>query len=131
DDRIPGKMEEPGMVMFWFGAGLFYANVAYFAEQVRKLIDHQPSPVRWLVIDARAVTELDYSAGRTLIDLYHDLKKAGIVLALIVVEVRHKGYLERMGVIDLIGTNYIFNSRHMCVHAYRAVMDSKTTEHNA
>ena len=30
DDPIPGQMAEPGMVMFWFGAGLFYANVCIF-----------------------------------------------------------------------------------------------------
>ena len=38
DEPVPGKLAEPGMVMFWFGAGLFYANVSFFAEQVRKLV---------------------------------------------------------------------------------------------
>ena len=120
EDAVPGKLAEPGMLMFWFGAGLFYANVAYFAEQVRKLIDHQPSPIRWLVIDARAVTEMDYSAGRALLELHQDLSRAGIVLALIVVELKHKGRLERMGVVDLVGADRIFESRFDCITAYRA-----------
>src|SRR6516164_6208093 len=38
EDPIPGKMAEPGLVMFWFGADLFYANVAFFAEHARRLI---------------------------------------------------------------------------------------------
>ena len=118
DDPIPGKLAEPGMVMFWFGAGLFYANVSYFAEQVRRLVDRSPSPVRWLVIDARAVTELDYSAGRALAELHQDLSKAGVVLALIVVPVRHQGAIERMGLVNLIGANRIFESRHKCIQAY-------------
>lgn len=120
EDPIPGKLAEPGMVMFWFGAGLFYANVAYFAEQVRKLIDHPPTPIRWLVIDARAVTEMDYSAGSALLELHQDLSNAGIVLALIVVKIRHKGHLERMGVIDLVGADRIFESRYDCITAYRS-----------
>ena len=120
EDAIPGRLTEPGMVMFWFGAGLFYANVAYFAEQVRKLVSHSPVPVRWLVIDARAVTELDYSAGRALVELHQDLSRAGIVLALIVVELLHKGHLERMGVLDLVGADRIFESRYDCIAAYRA-----------
>lgn len=119
EDAVPGKLAEPGMLMFWFGAGLFYANVAYFAEQVRRLIDHPPSPIRWLVIDARAVTEMDFSAGRALLELHQDLSNAGIVLALIVVELRHKGRLERMGVVDLVGADRIFESRYDCVTAYR------------
>ena len=119
DDPMPGKLAEPGMIMFWFGAGLFYANVSYFAEQVRRLVDRSPSPVRWLVIDARAVTELDYSAGRALAELHQDLSRAGVVLALIVVPVRHQGDIERMGLVNLIGANRIFESRHKCIQAYQ------------
>jgi len=120
EDPLPGRQAEPGMVMFWFGAGLFYANAAFFAEQVLKLIDYQPSPVRWLVIDARAVTELDYSAGRALVELHQDLSGRGIVLAMIIVEVRHKDRLERMGLVDLIGAERVFDSRYDCLEAYRS-----------
>lgn len=87
------------MVMFWFGAGLFYANATFFAHQVLNLIEDPPSPVRWLVVDARAVTELDYSGGRVLAELHQDLSQKGIVLAMIVVQVRHKNSLERMGLV--------------------------------
>jgi MFS superfamily sulfate permease-like transporter len=107
------------MVMFWFGAGLFYANVAFFAEQVLKLIRRSPSPLRWFVIDARAITELDYSAGQALRELHQELSKMGVVLALIVVQERHRGFLDRMGLADLIGANRIFESRYECVEAYR------------
>ena len=118
EDPGPGKFAEPGMVMFWFGAGLFYANASFFAEQVLKLVDHQPSPLRWLVIDARAVTELDYSAGRVLAELHQDLARKGITLAMIIVEVRHKDALERSGLADLIGADRVFESRYDCVKAY-------------
>jgi sulfate permease, SulP family len=118
DDPIPGKLAEPGMVMFWFGAGLFYANVSFFAEHARKLVHDSPLPVRWLVVDATAVTEMDYSAGRALAELQQDLAKKGVVLSLIVVQVRHQSYLERMGLVDLIGANRIFESRQACIDAY-------------
>jgi high affinity sulfate transporter 1 len=120
EDPIPGKMAEPGMVMFWFGAGLFYANVAYFAQLALKLVDQSPTPVRWLVVDARAVTDLDYSAGRALAELQRDLQKSGVVLSLIIVRMRHQSDLERMGLMNLIGANRIFDSRFACVEAYRS-----------
>ena len=120
DDPVPGKMAEPGLVMFWFGADLFYANVAFFAEQARRLIHDSPSPVRWLVVDATAITGLDFSAGRAVAELQQDLSKMGIVLALVVVPVRHHVTLERMGLIDLIGANRIFESRHACLTAYNS-----------
>jgi len=124
DDPSPGKLAEPGMIMFWFGAALFYANVSFFAEQVRKLIDRSPSPVRWLVVDARAVTEMDYSAGRAIAELQQDLSRLGVVLALIVVPVRHLPDLERMGLVDLIGASRIFQTRHAAIHAYRLEEDN-------
>ena len=74
--------------------------------------------MRWLVIDARAVTEMDYSAGRALTELQQDLSRSGVVLALIVVPMHH-GLLERMGLVDLISANRIFQTRHACIQAYR------------
>jgi sulfate permease, SulP family len=120
EDCVPGKLAEPGMLMFWFGASLFYANVSFFAEQVRKLVDQQPADLRWLVIDARAIIELDYSAGCALAELHQDLSKIGVILALIVVSERHQGTLVRMGMVDLIGEEHIFESRYECIQAYRS-----------
>ena len=120
DDAIPGKMAEPGLVIFWFGADLFYANVAFFADQARKLVHQSPSPVRWLVIDATAITGLDFSAGLSLAELQRDLANAGVVLALIVVKVRHHDDLENMGLYELIGTHRIFETRQDCMAAYRS-----------
>jgi high affinity sulfate transporter 1 len=120
EDSLPGRMAEPGLVIFWFGTDLFFANVPFFAEQVRKLVDHSPTPVRWLVIDATAITDLDFSAGRAVAELHQDLANAGVVLALIVVPVRHHGDLEQMGLIKLIGADRIFDSRRACLAAYRS-----------
>jgi len=120
EDPVPGKMAEPGLVMFWFGADLYYANVAFFGEQARRLVHDSPSPVRWLVIDTTAITGLDFSAGRAVAELQQDLAKAGVVLALVVVPVKHRADLERMGLIDLIGANRIFDSRHACLAAYNS-----------
>jgi MFS superfamily sulfate permease-like transporter len=41
---FPVKLAEPGMVILWFGADLFYANVAFFAERARTLVHESPTP---------------------------------------------------------------------------------------
>jgi MFS superfamily sulfate permease-like transporter len=128
EDPLPGKAVEPGLMMYWFGSDLFYANAAFFAEQARKLVDQSSSPVRWLVIDATAITSLDFSAGLGLAELHRDLAKAGVVLALIVVKVRHHGHLERMGLDKLIGAHRIFETKEACMAAYRSEMSAKTFE---
>ena len=80
--------------------------------------------LRWLVIDASAITGLDFAAGRAMADLQQDLAKEGVVLALIVVKVRHHGDLERMGLINMIGAKWIFDSREACVDGYRLEFSS-------
>jgi len=120
EEAAPGRMTVPGMIMYWFGSDLFYANVALFAEQIRKLVNDSPTPVRWLVIDCSAITDLDFSAGRAVMDLHQDLAKAGVVLALSRLQVRPRGDLEQMGLVQLIGANRIFDSRHACIEAYRS-----------
>ncbi len=128
DDAKPGKFLEPGIVMFWFGAGLFYANSAYFTSVTRRLVDDASDPVRWFAIDARAMTELDYSGGRAMADLQQHLERAGVVLALIVVDTHPQRALERMCFADLGGTCRLFDSRYACVQAYRLEMSAMRTD---
>jgi sulfate permease, SulP family len=119
DDPVPGKFVEPGMVMFWFGSGLFYANVAYFSSLTKRLVDQASGGVRWFAIDARAMTDLDYSGGRAVADLQRHLEGIGVVMALILAETRPTRALERMGFLELTGTCRVFDSREACIAAYR------------
>jgi sulfate permease, SulP family len=43
---LPGSQTEPGLIVYRFGADLFYANADRFAEEVRSLVDAAPAPVR-------------------------------------------------------------------------------------
>ena len=131
EDPLPVKLAEPGMVIFWFGADLFYANVAFFAEQARMLVHESPTPVRWLTIDATAIPGLDFSAGRAVAELQQDLAKIGVTLALIVIPVRHRSNLERLGLIELIGANHIFESRHACLAAYQSEWSAQNSSREA
>jgi len=116
----PGRMIEPGLVMFWFGSDLFYANASLFTEKVRRLVDESPSPVRWLVVDASAITDIDYSAGRAVLELQQERAKAGVVLGLARINRQAHGNFDRLGLAAAIGENHIFASRRQCIEAYQA-----------
>jgi len=118
-------MTEPGLVMYWFGAELFYANAAYFTAQVRSLVNESPSPVRWFVVDGSAITSLDFSAGRAVAELQQDLAKQGVVFALARVKPKPQNDLNRLGLTALIGHDHIFPSRHQCLQAYAAERPKK------
>jgi MFS superfamily sulfate permease-like transporter len=114
-----GKFTEPGLIMYWFGADLFYANVGRFAEEARRLVSESSSPVHWLAVEAGAITDIDYSAGEALKELHDDLAKVSVVLALARVNEHLYKDLERLGLVDVIGRDKIFASRTACLEAYR------------
>jgi sulfate permease, SulP family len=70
----PGAVTEPGLIVYRFGADLFYANQERFCDEVRELVTHAPAPLRCFVVDASAITDIDYSAARSLRVLIEDLQ---------------------------------------------------------
>src|SRR5262249_5117960 len=78
----PGRLAHAGLLVDGLGSDLFYANVDRFATQARKLATESPSPVRWLVVDAGAITHIDYTAGGGLKELDEDLARRGVTLVL-------------------------------------------------
>jgi MFS superfamily sulfate permease-like transporter len=113
-------MIEPGLIMYWFGAELFYANANHFSEEIRKLVNETNPKLNWLVIDASALTNIDYSAGRMLRDLQQDLSKQNVVLAFARVDNSLLNEFDRMELTKCIGREYLFFSRSSCILAYRS-----------
>lgn len=114
------KSTEPGLLVYWFGADLYYANSNYFAGEARALARQAEKPLRWLVLDAGAITAIDYSAGSTLRELQQELAATGVTLALAHVNAALRAELDRQGLSELIGTNRLFDTLRDCLGAYYA-----------
>jgi MFS superfamily sulfate permease-like transporter len=115
---MPGRMIEPGLVIYWFGAELFYANASHLAQELRRLVKESPTPVRWIVIDAGAITAIDYSAGKMIREIKQELAKQSIVLAFTRVSPDLQRDLVCQDLIRVIGANHIFGSRKHSIAAY-------------
>ena len=107
---VPGALSGPGLVIFQFGADLFYANAGRFVEDVRGLVERAPAPVSWLVLDAGAITSVDYSAARELRTLQDDLIRSGVSLLLVHVPASLLADLNRHRLTEVIGTDHIFDT---------------------
>lgn len=109
---VPGHQTEPGVIIYRFGADLFYANATRFADEARALVEGATHPVRWLVIEADAITNLDYTAARVVLRLITELarEKTGIAFARVSASLRAD--MDRHGVTAALGTDRLFVSRH-------------------
>jgi MFS superfamily sulfate permease-like transporter len=113
----PGSETAPGLIVYRFGSDLFYANDNRFGDEVRALIDHAPAPVRWFVIDASAITNLDYSAAQSLRDLLEDLKRKAVQPIFARVSEYLRSDMDRHGVTALLGEQNIFSTLHRAMAA--------------
>ncbi|MGD8932310.1 MAG: SulP family inorganic anion transporter, partial [Chromatiales bacterium] len=108
----PGTETEPGLLVYRFGADLFYANETRFTNEVRSLVETAPHPVRWFVVDAGAITDLDYSAARSLRELCHDLSRRGVRLVFARVSPYLRADMDRHGLTAVIGETYLVPTLH-------------------
>ena len=115
----PGMQTEPGLIVYRFGADLFYANDHRFTDDVRALVAHAPTPVRWFVVDAEAITDLDYSAARSIHELLDDLarQKVGMIFARVSPYLRSD--MDRHGVTAALGETRVFTTLHEAIAAAR------------
>ncbi|MFP3567518.1 SulP family inorganic anion transporter [Paraburkholderia sp. SIMBA_030] len=114
---VPGEQTAPGLIVYRFGADLFYANDHFFVEAARQLIARAPSPVRWFVIDASAITDLDYSAARSVGELCQTLKQSGIEVIFARVNRYLRSDMDRHGITPIVDASCIFNTLHEALHA--------------
>jgi len=98
--------------VYRFGADLFYANESRFTDEVRALVEHAPAPVRWLIVDAGAITAIDYSAAQSVRDLCEDLKAAGVELVFARVSVYLRADMDRHCISETIGAARILPTMH-------------------
>jgi sulfate permease, SulP family len=120
---VPGTVTKPGLVIYRFGAALFYANAGLFAEQIRGLVGPTPSLVRWLAVDAEAITNVDYTAARMVRELHEELVDRGVVLVFARAPVSLKADLDRHLLTQVIGPAQFFDRIHDAVAAFAKLKD--------
>jgi high affinity sulfate transporter 1 len=113
----PGTQTAPGLIVYRFGADLFFANDHFFVDDVRHLLDRAPTPVRWLIVDAGAITDLDYSAARTLAEFCEGLKQRGINVLFARVNQYLRADMDRHGITAVLGETHLFETLHTALVA--------------
>jgi SulP family sulfate permease len=104
-----GGSAEPALIVYRFDAPLFFANAQLLADDVLAALSDPGlgEPVRWVVIDAEAISDIDSTGAGTLADLSDDLRRRGVTLTLARLKAPVAAYLVRAGVIDKIGLDLV------------------------
>jgi high affinity sulfate transporter 1 len=116
----PGKQTEPGFIVYRFGADLFYANAGRFIADVQALVERAPTPIHWFVVDASAITDLDFSAGHAIRHLLADLAAQNITIVFARVSPYLRADMDRHGITAAVGAAHIFATLHEAIDSVRA-----------
>jgi SulP family sulfate permease len=126
---VTGAVTEPGLVLYRFGAALYYANASRFADEILTLVGPPPTSVRWLIVDAEAITNVDYTAARIVEELKKDLTNAGVVFGFARVPWDTRADFDRHHLTEAIGPSHIFNRLHDALDAYEKQESLSRTDH--
>jgi high affinity sulfate transporter 1 len=125
----PGVQSEPGLIVYRFDAELFYANASRFVDDVQRVVDGAPDPVRWVILDAAAIDDVDYSAGRSLSGLLHFLDTLHVTFALVHADPALLATLDAYGLLERISPERRFATLEAAMAAFRmpAPREASTT----
>jgi high affinity sulfate transporter 1 len=113
----PGKVTAPGLIVYRFGADLFYANANRFTDEVRALVRHAPTTVRWLIVDCSAITDIDYSAAQVMRDLLDEFARREITVLFARVNPYMRADMDRHCLTPVVGEKRIFGTLHEALAA--------------
>jgi len=116
----PGAQTEPGLIIYRFGADLFYANDHRFMDDVRVLVAHAPAPVHAFIVEAGAITNVDYSAARSIRELLDELARRNVAISFARVGPYLRADMDRHGITAAIGAERIFTALHEAIAAARS-----------
>jgi len=114
----------PGLIAYRFYAPLLFSNCSHFVERVRHLLAFSPNPVRWFLIDAQAITDIDVTAAEALHSLRLELQKRQVSLKFAHVNPPLREILERTGLAGELEPNSFFPSVHECVQNFQEIIST-------
>jgi MFS superfamily sulfate permease-like transporter len=108
-------------VLFRWDAPLFFANAAIFQEHVLQAVADSPTPVKWVVVAAEPVTDIDITAGEALAELDAELHKAGMELCFAEMKGPVKDRLKSYGLFAKLDMENFFPTIGQAVDRYLEV----------
>jgi high affinity sulfate transporter 1 len=118
-DAYAGSTTLEGLLVYRFDAPLFFANVTWFRQRLRRAMDRNPGAERWVVIDFEGIGSVDATAVEGLCELVDELHDEGVVVGTARANDVVVGKLQRGGVIERIGDDNVHATINHAVRAFR------------
>ena len=116
---LPGARTEEGLAVYRFGTSLYYANAARLVDDIMSIVA-QGGPLRWLVLDAAAIGDVDYTAAGVLTRIIEHLRMRDIRFALSSVLDPVRKQLDRYGISAALSPAAYYDTPGEALEAFHA-----------
>jgi len=121
--RHPHAETMPGIILVRVDAQFYFGNVSFLKETVRALVRDSETPVRFFVLEAAGVNDLDSAAAATLAELDEELAAQGVRLVLTRIKGPVRDVLHRTGLLEkLAAEGRVYLSTHRAIEVLRSGM---------
>lgn len=127
-DRIQGShrhtSQPEGVLVYRFDSDIFFENASYFGRRIRQAIEEAKHPVKVVILDAGAMSDIDYTGASSLRRVAEQLAVDEIRFGLAHVSPGLRNALAMYGVAELIGSDNIYPSLREAVRSQPGVRRS-------
>jgi high affinity sulfate transporter 1 len=126
--RSPEARPVDGVAICFIQASVLFFNADHVKARLDDIIDSSPAELRWLVIDASAITQIDTTAADMLLGIRTRLRRRGIVLAFAEVQSSVAALLKRAGLSAEDGETLFFDDLDDAFHSFKAAVGDPRRE---
>lgn len=109
----------PGLIMYRFDTSIVFFNAQRFEERARALVAAAEGKPEWFLFNAEAAPMVDVTGAEALESFRRELAGQGIRLVIARAKPPFRSMLERSGLLEKIGKEYLFPSVRAGVQAFR------------
>lgn len=111
----------PGLLIYRLYGPLIFANSRYVMDRLETLVAETDPPIKWVIIDAQAITDMDITAAQRFADLHRQFEEAGVDVKIADATRPFMEQLEKVGLSAAIGTQEFYVSVKKAVEAYEQI----------
>ncbi len=104
----PDVRTVPGVVAYRIDAPLYFANATHFRDRVREVVAAATPPVHLFVLEASGIEDLDFTGGRMLLRVVHELHEHGVDFAVARATGETPRDTARLGLREHVADDHIF-----------------------
>ena len=120
DRNEPEAETVSGLIVYRLYAPMIFANARYVITRLRELVAGAEPGLKWIIIDAQAITDMDITAAQRFADLHRELSALGIEIKVADAPRPFREELARVGLTDQLGQQQFYVSVKKAVEAYEA-----------